>query len=89
MQLPGCFELLSSSKHGCVLWIANCRVLLTYDNPFWQMGGGYIYGLALGFVLDCIGSTAGATAAFILGRSVSFVTNEAFLASCVMIVVCP
>eukprot|EP00243_Klebsormidium_subtile_P008772 TRINITY_DN4233_c0_g1_i2.p1 TRINITY_DN4233_c0_g1~~TRINITY_DN4233_c0_g1_i2.p1 ORF type:complete len:293 (+),score=28.89 TRINITY_DN4233_c0_g1_i2:341-1219(+) len=44
--------------------------ILAFPGMILTMGGGYIYGLALGFVLDCIGSTAGATAAFILGRSV-------------------
>lgn len=36
-----------------------------------QLGGGYLYGLLLGFVADSIGATLGATAAFLLGRTVS------------------
>ncbi|XP_062085657.1 lysine--tRNA ligase, chloroplastic/mitochondrial-like [Humulus lupulus] len=33
------------------------------------LGGGYLFGLPLGFVADSIGATIGATAAFILGRT--------------------
>ena len=36
-----------------------------------QLGGGYLFGLPVGFVADSIGATIGATAAFILGRTVS------------------
>ncbi|KMS98740.1 hypothetical protein BVRB_3g069200 [Beta vulgaris subsp. vulgaris] len=34
------------------------------------LGGGYLYGLLLGFVADSIGATLGATAAFLLGRTI-------------------
>ncbi|XP_062096343.1 uncharacterized protein LOC133802111 isoform X8 [Humulus lupulus] len=34
-----------------------------------MLGGGYLFGLPLGFVADSIGATIGATAAFILGRT--------------------
>ncbi|KAM6541201.1 hypothetical protein CsatB_005648 [Cannabis sativa] len=34
------------------------------------LGGGYLFGLPLGFVADSIGATIGATAAFILGRTI-------------------
>ncbi|MBA0686187.1 hypothetical protein Goari_013802 [Gossypium aridum] len=36
----------------------------------WQLGGGYLFGLSLGFMADSIGATLGATAAFILGRTI-------------------
>lgn len=36
-----------------------------------QLGGGYLFGLAVGFVTDSLGSTLGATAAFMVGRTVS------------------
>lgn len=39
-----------------------------------QLGGGYLFGLPLGFVADSIGAAIGATAAFLIGRTVSFVT---------------
>ena len=39
-----------------------------------QLGGGYLFGLPVGFVADSIGATLGATAAFILGRTVSLKT---------------
>ncbi|XP_062096342.1 uncharacterized protein LOC133802111 isoform X7 [Humulus lupulus] len=35
-----------------------------------MLGGGYLFGLPLGFVADSIGATIGATAAFILGRTI-------------------
>ena len=35
-----------------------------------QLGGGYLFGLPIGFVADSIGATIGATAAFLLGRTV-------------------
>jgi uncharacterized membrane protein YdjX (TVP38/TMEM64 family) len=38
-----------------------------------QLGGGYLFGLFLGFIADSIGATIGATAAFLLGRTVRFV----------------
>ncbi|KAJ7977434.1 TVP38/TMEM64 family membrane protein [Quillaja saponaria] len=34
------------------------------------LGGGYLFGLPLGFFADSIGATIGATAAFILGRTI-------------------
>ncbi|PKA60871.1 putative membrane protein [Apostasia shenzhenica] len=34
------------------------------------LGGGYLFGLPLGFVADSIGATVGATAAFLLGRTI-------------------
>jgi len=40
--------------------------------PFFQLGGGYLFGLPVGFVADSIGATIGAGAAFLLGRTVSF-----------------
>ncbi|KAG8477703.1 hypothetical protein CXB51_027680 [Gossypium anomalum] len=46
------------------------------------LGGGYLFGLSVGFMADSIGATLGATAAFILGRTVSllsyFVKSLAF-----------
>lgn len=36
-----------------------------------QLGGGYLFGLPVGFVADSIGATIGATAAFLLGRTAS------------------
>ncbi|KAH1081335.1 hypothetical protein J1N35_021096 [Gossypium stocksii] len=34
------------------------------------LGGGYLFGLSVGFMADSIGATLGATAAFILGRTI-------------------
>ncbi|GAB4829784.1 hypothetical protein Ancab_019439 [Ancistrocladus abbreviatus] len=34
------------------------------------LGGGYLFGLPVGFIADSIGATIGATAAFILGRTI-------------------
>lgn len=52
---------------------------LMLDHPFMllqffcQLGGGYLFGLPVGFVADSIGATIGATAAFLLGRTVCIV----------------
>ncbi|KAL1216536.1 putative membrane protein [Cardamine amara subsp. amara] len=42
------------------------------------LGGGYLFGLPVGFVADSIGATLGATAAFLLGRTIgrSYVTSK-------------
>nr|KAJ0188189.1 hypothetical protein LSAT_V11C900488280 [Lactuca sativa] len=37
--------------------------------PF-QLGGGYLFGLPIGFLADSIGAVIGATAAFLLGRTI-------------------
>ncbi|CAN6481967.1 unnamed protein product [Victoria cruziana] len=34
------------------------------------LGGGYLFGLPIGFLADSIGATIGATAAFLLGRTI-------------------
>ncbi|KAG0480955.1 hypothetical protein HPP92_011813 [Vanilla planifolia] len=34
------------------------------------LGGGYLFGLPVGFVADSLGATIGATAAFLLGRTI-------------------
>lgn len=34
------------------------------------LGGGYLYGMVVGFIADSLGSTLGATAAFLLGRTI-------------------
>ncbi|KAB2056833.1 hypothetical protein ES319_A11G130300v1 [Gossypium barbadense] len=36
------------------------------------LGGGYLFGLSVGFMADSIGATLGATAAFVLGRTMVF-----------------
>lgn len=48
------------------------RSLLSNLILFFQLGGGYLFGLPVGFVADSIGATVGAGAAFLLGRTVSF-----------------
>ncbi|KAF9618367.1 hypothetical protein IFM89_001002 [Coptis chinensis] len=35
------------------------------------LGGGYLYGLLMGFIADSIGATIGSTAAFLLGRTIA------------------
>ncbi|KAG6488208.1 hypothetical protein ZIOFF_056967 [Zingiber officinale] len=37
-----------------------------------ELGGGYLFGLPIGFIADSIGATLGATAAFLLGRTGTF-----------------
>ncbi|KAH9315395.1 hypothetical protein KI387_024022, partial [Taxus chinensis] len=34
------------------------------------LGGGYLYGLPIGFIADSIGSTFGCTAAFLVGKTI-------------------
>ncbi|CAH2049679.1 unnamed protein product [Thlaspi arvense] len=43
-----------------------------------HLGGGYLFGLPVGFVADSIGATIGAASAFLLGRTIgrSFVTSK-------------
>ena len=44
----------------------------SYVTPvLFQLGGGYLFGLPVGFVADSIGATVGAGSAFLLGRTVS------------------
>nr|AFK43070.1 unknown [Lotus japonicus] len=42
------------------------------------LGGGYLFGLPIGFAADSVGSTFGAVAAFLLGRTIgkSFVVSR-------------
>ncbi|KAG0573988.1 hypothetical protein KC19_VG226700 [Ceratodon purpureus] len=42
------------------------------------LGGGYLFGLGVGFVTDSLGSTLGATAAFLVGRTIgrTYVTSK-------------
>jgi uncharacterized membrane protein YdjX (TVP38/TMEM64 family) len=42
------------------------------------LGGGYLFGLTVGFASDSIGSTLGATAAFLVGRTVSTAIDHYF-----------
>lgn len=49
----------------------NCYVIFMLLVFCFQLGGGYLFGLPVGFIADSIGATIGATAAFILGRTVS------------------
>ncbi|KDO74817.1 hypothetical protein CISIN_1g0251201mg [Citrus sinensis] len=41
-----------------------------YLESSFQLGGGYLFGLPVGFVADSIGATIGAGAAFLLGRTI-------------------
>ncbi|KAL1806587.1 hypothetical protein DCAR_0832404 [Daucus carota subsp. sativus] len=43
-----------------------------------SLGGGYLFGLTVGFCADSIGATAGATVAFLLGKTIarSFVVSK-------------
>jgi len=50
----------------------NYSLFTSYNILFFQLGGGYLFGLPVGFVADSIGATVGAGAAFLLGRTVSF-----------------
>ncbi|KAL8100275.1 hypothetical protein AgCh_032502 [Apium graveolens] len=42
------------------------------------LGGGYLFGLPVGFLADSVGATAGATAAYLLGKTIarSFVVSK-------------
>ncbi|GBG88497.1 hypothetical protein CBR_g47968 [Chara braunii] len=44
--------------------------VLAIPGSILTLGGGYLFGLPLGFAADSIGSTAGAAAAFLVGRTI-------------------
>ncbi|XP_065872258.1 uncharacterized protein [Euphorbia lathyris] len=46
-----------------------CTNLVVLFSIF-QLGGGYLFGLPVGFIADSIGATIGATAAFLLIRTI-------------------
>ncbi|GMH20013.1 hypothetical protein Nepgr_021854 [Nepenthes gracilis] len=52
--------------------------VLTVPASVLTLGGGYLYGLLVGFVADSLGASFGATAAFLLGRTIgrSYVTAK-------------
>lgn len=54
-----------------------CTVLVVPASLL-TLGGGYLFGLVVGFITDSTGSTAGATAAFLVGRTIgrSYVTSK-------------
>lgn len=51
-----------------------------------QLGGGYLFGLLKGFATDCIGATAGATAAFLVGKTVRTSALMSHLVDCTALV---
>ncbi len=53
-------------------------LLICYGLGTFQLGGGYLFGLTVGFASDSIGSTLGATAAFLVGRTVSTAIDHYF-----------
>ncbi|TXG63607.1 hypothetical protein EZV62_010601 [Acer yangbiense] len=48
-----------------------CLVFLILFLYNFQIGGGYLFRLPVGFIADSIGATLGATAAFLIGRTPS------------------
>ncbi|CAI7742534.1 unnamed protein product [Closterium sp. NIES-54] len=44
--------------------------ILALPGAILTLGGGYVFGLLVGFVADSLGSTAGATAAFLVGKTI-------------------
>jgi hypothetical protein len=60
---------LSTVTYFCELRVRN--FLFFFFFFLFQLGGGYLFGLPVGFLADSLGATIGATAAFILGRTVS------------------
>nr|GMD66071.1 TVP38/TMEM64 family membrane protein like [Ipomoea batatas] len=46
------------------------------------LGGGYLFGLPVGFFADSIGATMGAAAAFLLGRTVSIYFSTCRMCIC-------
>lgn len=72
-------------KHGVGPWgpliMAAAYIPLTVlalPGSILTLGGGYVFGLTVGFIADSIGSTAGATAAFLVGKTIgrSYVTGK-------------
>jgi len=69
VQFP--FAIVTSLALFLFLRAFSCYItFLSYCNFIFQLGGGYLFGLPVGFVADSIGATIGATAAFLLGRTV-------------------
>ncbi|GJP68718.1 hypothetical protein CLOP_g25381 [Closterium sp. NIES-67] len=44
--------------------------ILALPGAILTLGGGYVFGLLVGFIADSLGSTAGATAAFLVGKTI-------------------
>ncbi|KAB2608273.1 pantothenate kinase 2-like [Pyrus ussuriensis x Pyrus communis] len=61
------FSLDKADEMDCL--VAGANFLLKLD-------GGYLFGLPVGIVADSIGSTLGAGAAFLLGRTVSAADDQ-------------
>lgn len=65
-----------SYNFSLAIYFLGLGVRFLLFSPFlFQLGGGYLFGLPVGFVADSIGATIGATAAFILGRTVSLLST--------------
>ncbi|XP_022874119.1 uncharacterized protein LOC111392939, partial [Olea europaea var. sylvestris] len=83
-------ETNAISRHGCGHWFGYGRRYArgvnhgrnnqqSYQQQVSsQLGGGYLFGLPVGFVADSIGATIGSGAAFLLGRTIgrSFVISK-------------
>ncbi|KAB1204387.1 hypothetical protein CJ030_MR8G027180 [Morella rubra] len=60
----------SSIRIAVFLLVLAAIVIACISLPVEKLGGGYLFGLPVGFVADSVGATIGATAAFILGRTI-------------------
>ncbi|KAK6940848.1 SNARE associated Golgi protein [Dillenia turbinata] len=55
---------------GCCLYSSYSSCSPSFDTYHFILGGGYLFGLPVGFVADSIGATIGATAALFIGRTI-------------------
>nr|XP_043621591.1 TVP38/TMEM64 family membrane protein slr0305-like [Erigeron canadensis] len=82
----GCFTLpVEKALKGFLLWVEEDLgpwgplalavayvplTILAVPASVLTLGGGYLFGLPMGFLADSIGAVIGATAAFVLGRTI-------------------
>ncbi|KAG0573985.1 hypothetical protein KC19_VG226700 [Ceratodon purpureus] len=93
IQLPQFSHYVEQTLKQFLIWVQNdagawgpiilalayvpCSVL-AIPASILTLGGGYLFGLGVGFVTDSLGSTLGATAAFLVGRTIgrTYVTSK-------------
>ncbi|XP_052298966.1 uncharacterized protein LOC102609496 isoform X5 [Citrus sinensis] len=68
----------SAFRIGVLFLLLAVLLVSCISLPIEKLGGGYLFGLPLGVIADSVGATIGATAAFLIGRTVSSSTPAHF-----------